>query len=79
MSKGNWKKAVCSCGACKRCKDRARLDKKKKGVFEPRQPTGRKREKESHERQLARAALAAKKKAEREEVLEERARVRRSR
>ena len=32
MSKGKWKKGVCSCGECKKCKDRARLAKKKLGL-----------------------------------------------
>ena len=33
MAKGAWKKPVCKCGSCKKCKDRARLAKKRAGTW----------------------------------------------
>ena len=36
MAKGKWRKELCPCGTCKKCKDRARLDKKKAGTWVPR-------------------------------------------
>ena len=58
MSKGKWLKVICQCGACKKCKDRARQDKIRAGTWKPRQPKGRARELAAQARKAAKAAKA---------------------
>ena len=57
MSKGAWKKGVCSCGTCKKCKDRAYL----KGVVTKRIPQGRKDENDRREKRMIKDLAAAEK------------------
>ena len=46
MSKKRWRKGVCECGSCKKCKDRARLGKKRSGTWSARVPDEKTKRKE---------------------------------
>ena len=64
MSKARWKKLVCDCTICTRCKDRERQEKKRLGTWTPYKARGRKREREAHGRKMAKIALKAVKEAD---------------
>ena len=54
MSKKPWKKPKCECGACKKCKDRARLDKIKAGTWKRTRRVGSAREEAARARKMER-------------------------
>ena len=68
MSKKPWKKAVCECGICKRCKDRARLDMIKAGTWVRTRRVGSARQAAIDERKPAKAARREAKAQKKREV-----------
>ena len=73
MSKGQWRKPICRCSACPKCKDRERKAAARAGRKTKYVPKGRQAEHKAAAARIAKAALKEEKarlKAEREEAKE---------
>ena len=71
MAKGPWKKEICRCGACKKCKDR----EYRKGNWKKRIPKGRKDEQDRRERRMLKE-LAKNEREQRKLLAQERRKIR---
>ena len=76
MSKGSWRKAICRCGACRRCRDRVRKSNERKGIVSSFVAQGRRRDKERAEARQKKTALKEQLAAEKEARREARAKAR---